>query len=187
MAHRIDYTEEMVGNAHPTKADTLNRLVNLFTAAGDSLVGTAAATAAALAIGAANTKRFVNADGDGQDWAVGIKNGSISRDTATATGTQAITGVGFKPSAVIFIAVVPGTSEVSIGFDNGTINDCIYNYYSTAPGDWYGGAFSIFLSQTDPINYGGMISSLDADGFTISWTKTGAKTGTATIQYIAFR
>jgi len=88
---------------------------------------------------------------------------------------------------VIFIAVVPGTSEVSIGFDNGTINDCIYNYYSTAPGDWGGGALSIFLSQTDPITYGGMISSLDADGFTISWTKTGAKTGTATIEYIAFR
>jgi hypothetical protein len=45
MTQRIEYTEEMVGNAHPTKADTLNRLVNLITAAGGILFGTGVATA----------------------------------------------------------------------------------------------------------------------------------------------
>ncbi len=45
MTQRIEYNEEMVGNGHPTKTDTLNRLVNLITAAGGILFGTGIATA----------------------------------------------------------------------------------------------------------------------------------------------
>lgn len=45
MTQRIEFSEEMVGNAHPTKSDTLNKLINLITGAGGILFGTGVATA----------------------------------------------------------------------------------------------------------------------------------------------
>jgi len=50
MTQQIQYNEEMVGANHPTKADTLNRLINLITAANEILYGTGAATMAALSV-----------------------------------------------------------------------------------------------------------------------------------------
>jgi len=55
MTQRIEYTEEMVGNGAPVKADTLNRHINVYTTAGDTAYATAAATLARLAAGAANS------------------------------------------------------------------------------------------------------------------------------------
>ncbi len=60
MTQRIEYSEEMVGNGHPSKADTLNRFINLIAAAGDILYGTAAATAAKLSKGAAGALLGMN-------------------------------------------------------------------------------------------------------------------------------
>jgi len=50
MTQQIQYNEEMVGAGHPTKTDTLNRLINLITAANEILYGTGAATMAALSV-----------------------------------------------------------------------------------------------------------------------------------------
>ncbi len=60
MTQRIEFNEELVGNAHPTKSDTLNRFINLITAAGDILYGTAAATATKLSKGAAGALLGMN-------------------------------------------------------------------------------------------------------------------------------
>lgn len=115
-----------------------------------------------------------------------VKLGITTHDTSTASGTLAITGIGFKPSNVILMAVC-NTVELSIGMDDGTTTGCIY--HATTTNTWVlTSAYSITLSQTDgSIHSIAKIDSLDADGFTLAFTKLGAKTGTANIAYMAFR
>ncbi len=118
----------------------------------------------------------------------GVKVGSFTRDTSLGSGTQAVTGVGFKPSAVIFLAIVNATAQESAGIDDGTTHSCIVDNTTASADTWtYSTSNSILLLQSLTIEYDGYASSFDADGFTISWTKVGAKTGTATIFYLAFR
>ena len=116
--------------------------------------------------------------------------GSFTRDMSTASGTQAITGVGFKPKAVIQINVgtTGGNDQASTGGTmDGTNNGCIElgvvsNHFpqTTFAGIWRvdeaGGNYQTFV-----------LSSFDSDGFTITWTKTGTPTGTATVTYLAVR
>ncbi len=92
MAHRIDYNEEMVGNAHPTKADTLNRLINVFMTIGDTIYATAAATAARLAKGTAFQVLRMNAGATAPEWG----SGSVIQVVNTQTGALA-TGATILP------------------------------------------------------------------------------------------
>ena len=142
----------------------------------------------ALALGAANLKLFMNAAGTANEYASGMKIGTFTKNTADASGDQAITGVGFKPSKIIFFVMVDSTSEMSIGLDDGTLHYVLSDYYAFTAGDWsYRATASIELLQAAGISSLGVITAIGADGFTITWTKTGAKTGTATIIYMAFR
>ena len=139
-----------------------------------------------VALGAANSKIFVNEAGTAPVFASGMAIGTLTRDTAAATGSVATT-LGWRPSHVIFLVMVPSTSEVSIGFSDGTNNYCIFNAYSIVAGTWGNDTGDcIHLRQTDAIKYEADMS-LDSTGFTLNWTKTDAKTGTATIFYLAFR
>jgi len=137
---------------------------------------------ARLAKGAANTSMFMDAAGGIPEWAVGLKIGSFTRDTAAASGDVAYTGVGFKPSVVIFIAG-HSTTSASIGISDGTTHGSIYA--RTANGmETY--AFS--LSDAAGSNWQlAIIKSMDADGFTLTWTKGGSPSGTDTINYLAIR
>lgn len=113
------------------------------------------------------------------------KIGSFSRDTTTASGTQAITGVGFKPSAVIFFSNINTTTAVSVGMDNTTTTT---NYFGTGSGNFAGsGSASITGYVSGGNTYDGKITSMDDDGFTITWTKTGSPTGTLSCLYLAIR
>ena len=143
----------------------------------------------ALTLGAANLKLFMNAAGTANEYANGMKIGTFTIDTATASGTQAVSGIGFKPSHVDFFVSVSNTSEFSIGYDDGTNYYVGYNRYAVGAGTWSRSATdgSIFLLQSSGVSYVGRITTLGADGFTITWTKGGAKTGTAYIYYRAFR
>ena len=160
----------------------------IWAAAGDLLQGIGNDAGEVLSIGAANLKAFVNAAGTKVEWASGIYVGSVSRDTATASGTQAITGVGFKPSAVIFLTAIDNTPQGSIGFDDDTTSIGLINKHNVSAGTWdLNPSQAIFCWQTDSIYGYATINSLDADGFTLVWTKVGAKTGTADVAYLAFR
>ena len=141
----------------------------------------------ALALGAANLKLFVNAAGNAPEWASGVKIGFTTWDTANATGTQEITGVGFKPSAVLVLVSVISTSQGSIGLSNGSLDYCIYNAHSDGADQWGYDTSVIHLRQAGVIYTRSDITALGADGFTFTHTKGGAKTGTANIIYILFR
>ena len=113
------------------------------------------------------------------------KNGNFTRDSTVATGTQAVTGVGFKPSYVQFIMASAG-GEASIGYDDG-INDEVIGWDNNSQIWIQDIPNSISFRQTGSDLYKGKILTFDLDGFTISWTKIGTPTGTVSVSYAAFR
>lgn len=116
------------------------------------------------------------------------KVGSFTRDTALAGGTQSIDGVGFRPSRVIFfLAEASSTGEVSWGLDALTTRFCLVDNSGIAA-NGYGYYTSYSLADNEGVGaaYLGKITSMDTDGFTITWTKQGAPTGTLGIGYMAF-
>ncbi len=138
---------------------------------------------ARLPKGAANTHLLMNAGATAPEYANPIKLVNFSRDTATASGTQAITGVGFKPNYVIFFVSYFGGASSTVGFDNGTDHTQIY----------YLGSFVVAYGQSilvgsDVGNYNtAYITTIGTDGFTLTWTKTGSPTGTAYGSALCFR
>jgi len=143
---------------------------------------------AEAALGAANMAQFMNAAGTGPEWSRGVKIGSFTRDTGAASGDVAYTGVGFKPSQIIFIGCENTiNSKHSIGFDDGTNHWCYQGVYST-PGLLVSDAtVSILLQQDAGRLQKGLIKTFDADGFTITWTLLSDPSGNALVTYIAFR
>ena len=119
----------------------------------------------------------------------GFKTIRFTRDTTINNGTQAITGIGFVPRAVILLAITPGVAgSMSIGLDTVVDEQSLYDDNANTAGGYNSSSSkSIFLNQTTQIGYGGLLTSLDADGFTITWTRTGNATGTAYITALAIR
>jgi hypothetical protein len=139
----------------------------------------------ALALGAANKHLIVNAAGNAPEWILPLKVGSFSRDVAGADGNVQYTGVGFKPSAIIFIGVVPSTPLASIGIEDGSAHGCILPQGTS---NWTGsGAWCIQFHDGSGYE-AAVLNTFDADGFTLTWSKAGtALSGTANIYYLALR
>ena len=117
--------------------------------------------------------------------------GFFTRDMSLATGTQAITGVGFKPSSIIFFANVQTDPAISWGMDS-VSNRAYIADNGNGTQQWQGGggaaypvSLQIATAVADYID--GKVNSMDTDGFTIGWTKNGTPTATARIQYMAFK
>jgi hypothetical protein len=143
----------------------------------------ASSVLARLAKGTANHKLFMNAAGTAPEWASGIKLSAHTRDLAAVSGDVAYTGVGFKPSLIIFIAGL-ATRSLSAGASDATTHRC---FFST-----YGVTNSIdnaaLVVSVDGANYQtAIVKTMDADGFTLTWTKTLGPTGTAGVNAICFR
>jgi hypothetical protein len=117
----------------------------------------------------------------------GAKIGYFTKNTADNSGTTSVvTGLGFAPRQVILFAVVTATTELSVGMDDGTLHQCLQNAFPFTAGTWRDNVlFSISLNQTTTDNYSGCVTTLGTDGFTVTWTKTGSPTGTATILWHA--
>lgn len=162
---------------------------SVLTAKGDTLHASAANTLAKLAIGTIGQKLFVNAAGDLPEWGAGFKLGLTTYDTSVAPATQAITGVGFKPTLVLMLVQVPGSAgEMCIGIDNGTLAYCLYDDHNNTANAYANNVIrSIYLDEGAGVYGRAYITTLGSDGFTLTWDKTGAKTGTAQIIYLAMR
>lgn len=112
-----------------------------------------------------------------------FKVGTFTHDISVE-GTQAVTGIGFKPTTVLFLALVDATSLMSVGVDDGSGSHAIQD--NTAGNYGYSNGRSIFVSNGSS-NSRASVLSFDSDGFTITWLKSGTPTGTATVIYLAFR
>lgn len=108
---------------------------------------------------------------------------TFTRDMTAASGNQSVTGVGFVPRSILFFggitssftfASVVGSSGIAGGASNDAINGAGINA-------------SIFLRVQNSTSQAGQIASFDADGFTITWSKGGLPTGTATIYALCLR
>lgn len=113
---------------------------------------------------------------------------NFTKDRSTATGTNAYTGIGFQPKAAIFFAAVNNTTgRMSVGMDDGTTKGCVLDYTPVSADQWDSAtAVSIYSLSGATETYTGYVQSWDADGFTISWTKTGSPTGTMNVKAILF-
>lgn len=167
----------IVGN--PTIAlapivDLTSKVLRVATASAADNSTNAASTAFVVASVSAGNARF--------------KVGSFTRDVSLASGSQAVTGVGFQPKAIAVCGGSTGNSWFTFaGFTDGSTAGSVQDN-----GPVNGGSYSVTTDllkfiQSGSDNYVGALSSFDADGFTISWTKTGSPTGTATVNYLAIR
>jgi len=120
--------------------------------------------------------------------AISAHEGIFARDSALASGTQAIVGVGFEPVAVWFGALQFDTSKASWGFAEINGGDAV--------ADNNGGVSDSYSRSGSPINlrqgggstqYSGDVQSMDSDGFTINWTRIGSPTGSFNTVFIAIR
>jgi len=118
-----------------------------------------------------------------------VKVGAFTRDVSLASGTQAVTGVGFPPKAVMFIGAVGNTGGASWGYTDGSTHRSLGDRHNSVADTWQvvtTGMIYFDQGGGPAATYTGTISSFDNDGFTISWTKAQSPTGTADIYYLAF-
>lgn len=114
---------------------------------------------------------------------------NTSRDLTTATGTQALTGFGFQPTACDGFGSTGGAASIYTTYNGhsdsaktqatvfsnaGTINFNSSNFFGAV--DATGANFQFAA-----------ISSYDAGGVTISWTKSGSPTGTFSFSLRCFK
>jgi hypothetical protein len=110
--------------------------------------------------------------------------GSFNRAMDAATGDVTYTEVGFQPSHIIFIAHL--TTSMSVGFDDGTNHYVIVHHESSTYEN--SGVQSISIFETTGKKQTAIVKTLNADGFTLTWTRTGeTASATAHIYYMAFR
>jgi hypothetical protein len=112
----------------------------------------------------------------------------LTRDMTAATGSVSYTGVGFKPTAIMFIAATDGVTENSTGYTDSALNQAAVALLPTAlcyniP------SLVIYLAAAVivTIQEAGVIS-FDEDGFTLLWTKVGTPAvGTGYVKALCFR
>lgn len=109
---------------------------------------------------------------------------TFTRNLVDADGAVAITGVGFRPSSVIVIGAPAATgSAPTIGMCDASLTQAAVSTFTTG----YIEAKAMLPFGPSGTNYvQGQITSLDADGFTVTWTKQGSPTGTDTFYALCF-
>ena len=167
------YIQTLLDDANAaTAAATLEVLKDIFTTQGDIVIEGAAGEERLAAAAAGNFLRAAGA-GASPAWAklalsdTGVHIGSNTRASA---GSQVITGVGFKPSLVIFLAVDTDVDDLNwcVGFDNNAQQGSIYQYNDGLKVS-SSGIFSIYITR-DATNYlQAAISAIGTDGFSLTW------------------
>lgn len=119
------------------------------------------------------------------------KIGTFTRDMTAEGGDVAYTSVGFTPKAITFFGGVDN-SLISCynGYDDGTVHYNLYNQSGSATAGQTGisASGSIYLVQSGTQDQYALVKSFDADGFTLTWAKSGTpSSGTATLVYMAYR
>ena len=170
---------EILTGTEATKAIAPDQLAAaLFATIGDIPYASANLTPARLAKGEANLKMFMNAGKTAPEWAAGIKKVAFTRAMDAVTGDVSYTGAGFKPSfAVVIIGSDSGGWHDSIGFYDGSTYFVLTQYAADLS---YGTASYMVMLSTNPgvTQQSAIGKTLDADGITLTWTRTGTPAAT---------
>lgn len=112
------------------------------------------------------------------------KTGSFTRAMNSASGSQAVTGVGFQPKFLRFVCGVTGQAIGSWGTYDAATSQCMFESDD--------GLKHVTASLCVVLQYAATsaqqvasVASLDADGFTLTWTKNNSPTGTGFINWEA--
>ena len=112
---------------------------------------------------------------------VTTKIGTLTRIMSAVNEDVAQTGLGFTPSAIIFAGVARGGQEATTMFCTLSSMQGI-----TRTTSWYAtNNLEIYPVAGGRCN--AVLKSFDADGFTLTWSKTGSPTGFFDVIYLAFR
>jgi hypothetical protein len=114
-----------------------------------------------------------------------IKEGSFSRDISLASGSQSITGIGFMPRALIIYGCVDAGPSCQ-GTATASSHHCVFRR-PTDGNFYYSSNLLQFQLNATPDQAYATLTSFDADGLTLAWTKVNSPTGTANFNYIAIR
>lgn len=151
------------------------------------ITGTAIATGSEVTTGTDDTQIVTpKALGDaGVNTRLKSKVIVAERTNSDATGDVAYTGVGFTPTCITCNASVEGISQ-SVGIcDSAKTQACKFVIGGAgydADGDFIHGETT--LSSARQV---ATVKTLDADGFTLTWTKTGSPTGTTKCHFLCTR
>jgi hypothetical protein len=139
--------------------------------------------------GAGGTNRKTAASRIKTYTATSTKVGTFTRDTATASGNQAITGIGFTPKALLFMGGQSSSAEIGWGLSDGTNEQDLFDRHNVgANGYGIGNNRAMTFVEDGWKDYSATVASLDSannGGFTLTWLRTGTPTGTLTIMYLA--
>jgi hypothetical protein len=124
--------------------------------------------------------------------AVSSKVGTLTRDLTTADGDVAVTGIGFQPTSITFFGIVGSTSIAWGSSDSTKAGQGVYyriGQVTNTTGLLSGaGANSITYGESSSNNFQvAIVKSYDADGFTLTFSKTNSPTGNLVITYTAYK
>jgi len=146
-----------------------------------------------LADNAITTTKIANGNVTGAKIATTSGNGALfskmvatTRNLTAASGDVAYTGVGFIPSSIIVFYAIANSAMFGMGMtDSAKNNSMISQYYSGVTAA--DAAVFIESSPSSGTEQTAIVKSFDADGFTLTWTKAGAPTGTLLLKFLCFR
>ena len=114
---------------------------------------------------------------------------AATRDMTIATGSVSYTGVGFRPTCLQAFGAntALSTNDAPNGYCDSALNQASLRAGSATPGQWVYLASVLINLGTDGALQTFAVTSFDADGFTGTWTRTGAPGGTQSIAFLAFK
>jgi len=113
------------------------------------------------------------------------KVGSFTYDVSTTTDVV-VSGIGFTPKGVTFLANIDTTTAQSSGVSDGTDDGCFYFTSGDASDVRRSDTVrSIALYVSPSAAAFAQVTSFNSDGWTLGRTKSGSPTGTATVNYLA--
>jgi hypothetical protein len=117
-----------------------------------------------------------------------INGGYFLRTLSLGSGTQAVTGVGFKPSVVQFYSMTQVSTAGGWGWDTLSARSCMTAEFDLTRFNATSVDSIRLQDNTTGYDIGAKITSLDSDGFTITWSLyAGTGAGTGYIIFTAFR
>lgn len=104
---------------------------------------------------------------------------NYTRDLSLSSGSQTLTGAGFRPHGARVIMGQAGTNRMSMSQTDGTMTACVlYNVSGNTFSTSFGGTL-VFVQDIAGIQeYTGTFTAFTSDGLTINWTRVGTPTGT---------
>lgn len=165
-------------NALTALLDADNRTV------GDIITKTSAGTMGAIAAVAVGSYLKSAGVGELPAWgkmSLGDTGVAVDNFTFTSTGSLSITGVGFKPSLVIFFGVYEDT--LSFGVSTASKSRSVRIVLGTDNATRSSGYCFSLGDNTGIADVIATLTSMDSDGFTLNVSKV---SGTANVSYIAF-